>query len=740
MSRLLQRTARIFSLLLAALLFSLPSRAQPGLDASLELAKRATVFIYQAESGEDRLNITCVSAGTLISADGLIISNAGGVARSGQCHGDTLIVSLNVDLAEPPIPKYRAEVASLDRGLDIALLRISRELDGRLIASDDLPILPFVAIGRSQDVDIDDNLTFVGYGGIGNEPVASSRGTVTAFLAEPPSSRAWLKTRAEIPGAMAGGGAYNTSGELIGIPTNAPLAGLASDANCRFLDDSNGDGLVNGSDHCVPLGDFISTVRPIDLAQSMIRGARLGLDVDLASQAADPALPISPPRISRMFFSPSTQAGMPSTVVGALPSNTRNLYLFFDYDNMAADMVYELRVTRDGIPERVFSLPPVRWSGGEKGLWHIGAREQAWANGAYEFTLLVNGASLGSQQILVGGGMEQRGQFSDIAFGTLDHAGNLMGNGSIVPISSVAYARFLHANMRLGMPWSVIWYFQGAEFARTSDIWSEASHGSKVISIGPEGGLLPGEYRLELYIDGGLSATADFFVAGSPGAPLPSIFSNLRFVSAASPEQARMASALTSFPTGVANLYALFDWQRIETGAPWSLRLLVDEQIFFEGAYRWTRGRSGSDFPIAIPAPPDGSYELQLLMNKLLLADAQSTVGIGQLPIDRFAQFEGSLLSGTVIDAATKRGIPNISIVLISEDYAASEFEWQSEQLVDLTTSDRNGAFQFARPLEFDTNYSVVIEADGYIPQAADGFSFPQTQASANITIEMVRG
>ena len=726
--------------LLVALLMSLSLSAQPSADARLELAKRATVFIYQAASGEDALSITCVSAGTLISADGLIISKAGGVARSSQCHGDTLIISLNVSLDEPPIPKYRAEIASYDPGLDIALLRITRELDGRLIARGELPILPFVPVGASAAVDIDDNLTFVGYSDIGNQAVASSSGTVTAFLAEPLGSRSWMKTRAEIPGAMAGGGAYNTSGELIGIPTNAPLANLSSGANCRYLDDSNGDGLVNSGDHCVPVGDFISTIRPIDLAQSMIRGARLGLDVELAAGMSSAAPPQSPPRASRLFFAPTVKALMPSTVVGAMPSNTRSLYLFFDYDNMTADTVVELRVTRDGMPEREFSLPPVRWSGGEQGLWHIGARQQAWANGAYEFTLLIDGAKAGGQQLLVGGGQAQRGQFSDIAFGTLDHAGNLLGNGSIVPVSSVAYARFLHANMSLGRPWSAIWYYRGVEYARTAETWTEASHGSKVISIGPEGGLLPGDYRLELYIEGALSATGDFIVAGSPGAPLPRVFSGLRFVSAASPAQARLASASASFPGGVDRLYALFDWQRIESGTPWSLRLLVDEQVFFHDSYGWSGNETGRDFPVAIAAPLDGSYELQLLVNGLLLADTGATVGIGQLPIDRFAQSSGTLLRGTVIDAASGRGIPDIAIALISEDYAASEFEWRSDQLVDLVSSDRNGVFQFARPLAFDTNYSVVIEADGYIPQAADGFSFAQNQASADIIIELVRG
>ncbi|MCY3781769.1 MAG: trypsin-like peptidase domain-containing protein [Chloroflexi bacterium] len=741
MSRQSSGISRTVFAVLTVLALTVSTAAQTGVDPGLERARRATVFIYQAKTSDNALSVTCVSSGTFISADGLIITNATGIVPSRQCDGDTLIVSLSVDLNEPPIPKYRAEIASADPGLDIALLRVSRELDGRLIASGALPVLPFVEIGDSEAVAIDDNLTIVGYPGIGNDPVAITRGTVTAFLAEPlGGSHTWLKTRAEIPGTMAGGGAYNSSGQLIGVPTNAPLTGFGSSTNCRYLDDTNRDGLVNSSDYCLPVGDFISTIRPIGLAQSLIRGARLGLDVQVMSALSEPDPPMSPPRISRLFFAPSVQGQMPARVVGSLPANTRSLYLFFDYDNMTPETVYELRVTRDGIPDQVFSLPPVRWAGDENGTWYVGAREQAWANGAYEFTLLIDGASAGSQQILVGGGLDSQGHFSDIVFGTLDQSGNLIGNGSIVPRGDIAYARFLHANMNSGTLWSAIWYYRGAEFARTADTWSDQSHGAKVISVGPTGGLLPGQYRLELYVDGALSATSDFFAAGNPGAPLPRVFTNIRFASAGSPSEARLAPGASSFPTTLPILYALFDWQWIEEGTPWALRWLVDEQVFFERSSRWSSANSGADFLIALPDPPDGSYEMQLLVNNLLLADMPATIGIGQLPIDRFAQFQGTVLSGTVIDAATQKGISDITIALISEDYAASEFEWKQEQVVDLVTSDRNGVFQFPRPLAFDTPYSVVIEADGYIPLAADGFIFRRGQPNADVTIEMVRG
>ncbi len=725
---------------LLALLLACTALAQTGFDLELDRIRRATVFIYQTKSVGDDHIIACVSAGTLISADGLIITNAHGVVAGEQCDGDSLIVALNVDLTEPPIPKYRAEIARADSGLDVALLRITRELDGRLIAQGGLPILPFVNIGDSELVAIDDNLIVAGYPDLGNRPVAIARGTVIAFIAEPVArGPSWFKTRAEIPGTMSGGGAYNSVGELIGIPTSAPLSGPVGAANCRFIDDTNRDGLINSSDSCIPTGDFISTIRPIGLAQSLIRGARLGLDIDLP-QNEPGAAPLNPPTVSRLFFAPSLQGDMPATVVGSMPANTRSLYLFFDYDNMTSETVYEMRVTLDGVPNTVFSLPPVRWSGGRRGLWHIGGREQAWANGAYEFTLLINGANAGSQQILVGGGAANTGHFSDIVFGTLDRSGALVGNGLILPLGSIAYARFLYANMSAGTRWSAIWHYAGAEVARTTDTWNADRHGATVISLAPANGLLPGLYRLELYIEGALSATSDFVVAGQQGAPLPDLFRNLRYSSADTPAAARTAQAASSFPASVNALHALFDWQQIAVGTPWTLRWLVDDQAFFQATRPWTRADAGSDFTVSIASPPEGNYRLQLLVNNLLLVEAAATVGIGQLPIDRLAELQGLILSGRVLDAANGSGIPSVTIVLIGEAYAAAEFEWTQEQVVALATSDRNGDFQFDRPLAFDTPYSVVIEADGYIPLAADQFLFSADQPYVDITIELVRG
>lgn len=736
-----KRILRVISVLFFFGAVLLNTSGQAAREIDVDAIKRATVFIYQAQSIANDLAVKCVSSGTIVSADGLIVTSAHSVAQGSICDGESLIISINVDLNEPPVPKYRAEIANADEGLDIAILRITRELDGRLIAENALPVLRFVDIGSSSDLRIDDNIIIAGYRDVGNQAVATARGTITAFISEPRGgNRAWLKTRAEIPGTMSGGGAYNTQGQLIGIPTSAQYGRLGSEENCRFIDDTNRDGLINSNDHCVPTGDFVSTIRPIRQVQSLIRGALLGLDVEVHSLPSQTSLPIGAPGFSRIFFSPSVVDGLPSTVVGSMPANSNSLFIYFDYRNMHSQMVYELRVTRDGIPDPTFSLPPVHWSGGQNGLWYIGSRDQPWPNGAYQFTLLINGLASGSQQIVIGGGADISATFSNIVFGLLDAGGNIMGNGYILPAGDIASARFLFANMVADLPWSVIWYYQGTEVARSDGTWSIEANGATVISLRPRNGLLPGTYRLELYVDGALSATSDFIVAGLAGGPLPAAFTNARYTTASTVFEAQTASSSSAFPEEVSNLFALFDWQRIAAGTHWTIRWLVDDQLFFEQTYPWLTVESGTDFLLSVGNPPEGNYKLQLLVNKLQIVELEGTVGIGQLPIDRLAESEGTVLSGRVMDAATMRGVPSVTIVLISEDYSADEFEWKQEQVYALAMTDRNGDFQFARPLVTDTLYSVVIAADGYLPLAADGFSFAAEERAVDITIELVRG
>lgn len=733
---------RRLSLLVACLiLVSIWPAAAQGVD--IQRLQQATVLVAQARSVGDELFVSCVGSGTLVSRDGLVLTNAHNTLPSTDCPGETLIIAISGQLGEPPVLRFRAEVAQAELGLDLALLRITRELDGRRIEPGALG-LPFVELGDSSQVRLDETITVVGYPGIGNDPIATVRGTVSGFVAEPRGGgKAWIKTSAAIPGIMSGGGAYDQQGRLIGIPTTAPLR-FGTGTSCVPIQDTNRDNLINNSDICIPVGGFINALRPSNLARPLLRAASLGLTVSVGGQTGNTWSASGTPGFKRLFFSPAVnEAGMPTTVIRSLPSGSNSLYLFFDYENMTPETVYELRVTIDGIPNPIFSLAPVRWSGGERGMWYIGSSGQPWPNGLYEFTLFANGVASSPARLVVGGAPESVPSISDIVFGLLDLRNNPLGNGYVLPTGNIASARFIYRDLADGLDWVAIWYLNNLEVARETNTWSAGATGSTTTSIRSDEGLPPGSYRLEIYIGDRLSATSDFTIAGAQQGAFPEIFRDIRFVTAPSPAEAAAAVASSNFPNTITDLYVLFSWQQIAPGTLWTVRWLVDREIFFEQTAPWSSAESGDNFLLNVSHPngiPDGTYRLELLLNNVLLGAVQAQVGIGQLPLDRFAQAEGVQLRGQILDANTREGIPGITLVVISEDFSVNEFVWDQSQVYALAVTDRGGRFQVDRPLNFSVPYSLLVAASGYLPFAADGFVIaPDSSSPLDLTIYLTR-
>ena len=132
---------------------------------------------------------------------------------------------------------------------------------------------------------------------------------------------------------------------------------------------------------------------------------------------------------------------------------------------------------------------------------------------------------------------------------------------------------------------------------------------------------------------------------------------------------------------------------------------------------------------------------MDLLINNVPLASTTAQVGIGQLPIDRFAQASGIQLNGLIYDAETGQGISGITFLLITEDYSVADFEWRQDQIYAIATTDRNGNFQVDRLLDFDTPYSVIVAAEGYLPITADGFELDRTMPNPfDLVIPLTRG
>lgn len=704
--------------------------AQSGLD--VERIQRATVFITQARSVGESLIVTCVGSGTLVSRDGLIATNAHLTLPNAACPGDTLVIALSVRAEDSPVARFLGEVVQADSGLDLAIIRVARQIDGRLVDREALA-LPFVELSLADEVALDDTITVVGYPGIGEDPVRFDRTTVSGFSSEPSGGdQSWIKTSTSVPAVMSGGGVYNQNGQLIGVPTTAPLAPNPAADNCISIQDSNADGLINDSDQCVVASGFINLIRPVSFLRPLFEGSRLGLRVLLPERAVGlGTVESAPPGFRYLGFAPSVnEAGMPTSIIRSLPAGSESLYLFFDYANMTPETVYELRVNTDGIPNPAFSLSPVRWSGGERGLWYVGSTGQPFPNGTYDFTLFLNGIAEGNARLVVGGVTEDDSGFSDIVFGLLDGQGNVTGSGFVLPTGTTASARFLYRNIAIGTPWAAIWYYNGREIQRTPDdtTWNEAdgTAGTKTISIQDANGLPPGSYRLELYIANRLANVADFTLAGRQDGAFSRIFSNTRFTTALTLEDAASAPPVSSFSAGISQIFGLFDWTSVADGTLWRIDLTVDDEVFFSQTQPWSAGENGSNFTIALESElglPDGTYRMNLYVGQIQFDTAEARVGIGQLPIDRFASAEGITLRGRVVDAVSGEGLPGASVLLISEDFSVAEFlETRSiSQVYATSITDRNGRFEILRPLQRDAPYSIIFLLNGYVPVTADG-------------------
>jgi len=216
-------------------------------------------------------------SGTIISEDGLILTNAHVILSDRYYDVVDLVVAITVAQDRPPEQMFYADVIQADAALDLAVIKVRSDLNGSPPNFASLGIPP-VPLGSSDELQLGDELIIIGYPGIGGETITLTRGEVSGFTSEQPyGNRAFIKTSATIAGGNSGGLAATVAGEIIGVPTQVGSGDLEDIiVDCRALADTNRDGVVDEFDNCVPTGGFINALRPIRLALPLIDAARAG--------------------------------------------------------------------------------------------------------------------------------------------------------------------------------------------------------------------------------------------------------------------------------------------------------------------------------------------------------------------------------------------------------------------------------------------------------------------------------
>jgi hypothetical protein len=303
-------------------------------------------------------------SGTIIDARGIILTNchvvnprAMGMSSPAAHH---LGIAITNRSDEPPALTYLAEIVAQSAKLDLAVLKITHELNGQPVRHLNLPAVP---IGDSDHLELADTMAIFGYPGIGGETVTFTSGSVSGFSKQKnvSSRRAWIKTDATIAGGNSGGTAINFHGELIGIPTQAAAGTGITPVDARPVVDTNRDGRIDHRDTPMAIGGFINGLRPINLAIPLLQKAGLTPHANQAAKpkksAPTPRPKASPrprrepapspprlggteggrgkPRFSNLLFSSQiTRDGRPINSNEILPAKIKKLYASLNFEKM----------------------------------------------------------------------------------------------------------------------------------------------------------------------------------------------------------------------------------------------------------------------------------------------------------------------------------------------------------------------------------------------------------------------
>ncbi len=209
---------------------SMDSLSDEELDAAKAAAVKITADSRSLVNGEE---FSFGGSGSIIREDGLILTNAhvaspespGLVEQYGESirieNPDYLLIHLTDGMTDTNAPAaYRARVIQADGYLDVAVIQVyanadGSELDGEL----DLPTVP---VGSSGELRAGDDVTVLGFPAVARseDSITVTTGVISTVINDPElGPRSELDTDARIAPGNSGGMAINNDAELIGIPT-----------------------------------------------------------------------------------------------------------------------------------------------------------------------------------------------------------------------------------------------------------------------------------------------------------------------------------------------------------------------------------------------------------------------------------------------------------------------------------------------------------------------------------------
>jgi serine protease Do len=152
-------------------------------------------------------------SGTFLSREGIILTNNHVVTmddnQNQECAKMGVLMVKNED--QPPELRYIARIVSRIKSVDLALVQITTDLQGRAIPAGTR--FPAVPLGDSDRMRIGETIFVFGYPGVSGNTITVTGGTVNGFL----DNRSYVKISANSGRGGSGGAIVNLKGELVSV-------------------------------------------------------------------------------------------------------------------------------------------------------------------------------------------------------------------------------------------------------------------------------------------------------------------------------------------------------------------------------------------------------------------------------------------------------------------------------------------------------------------------------------------
>ncbi|MFQ5612722.1 MAG: serine protease [Anaerolineae bacterium] len=377
--------AGVLTLLLGLTWAMTPARALE--KEELKRGLRAAVKLIILDPGNDPVG-TC--SGTVLDNSGYILTNFHCVGQTDiygsdpqLAHGELyhpqgiLGVAITENPRNLPVPSYFAQYLAGNPDQDVAVIKIIADLDGNPVP-ETLPLV-FTPLVDSDLVDIADEVSILGYPGVGGDTVTFTEGKISGFLDDDGDGVTdWFKTDALVNGGNSGGTAVNEAGDMMAIPSAKLFAE----------------------------GDTIFFLKPVNHAfpiiQRALRAGNSGGDVGGGSEGDTGGHTISSnENLGQFTFGTGFRGNDVTGQASTFPSGTDEVHAAVPYQKMRDGTSWGYIWQYEG--QDVLGEDNLRWNFGPSGVLDLFiTHSEGLPDGDFNLQVIISGKIAGEGQFVVG--------------------------------------------------------------------------------------------------------------------------------------------------------------------------------------------------------------------------------------------------------------------------------------------------------------------------------------------------